>query len=296
MDIDGVIKEIGCKGDRRMKNNVRKIVLAAAAAVLAAATLTGCGQARTGTASTTKETQAPVIRVTEKITEAPQTESEPQTETQAPQTETPAPQSETQPQTTAPLTKEQEMAQETKYTESKTMWAKDDVNVRDTPTTEEENISYSFDQGQTATVVGETPGWYEVSIPYTDNDGNPQEYTGFVSKQFMSETEVQPKTDEERAAAAGGAGETAAAAGGTAQNTDTGSAQNTSSSASSQSAGGNTVTVASDANIRADASQTSDVVGTVSAGEKVTVTGDADGWYQVEYNGVTGYVNKNLVG
>ena len=129
-----------------MKNNVRKIVLAAAAAVLAAATLTGCGQARTGTASTTKETQAPVIRVTEKITEAPQTESEPQTEapqpeTQAPQTETPAPQSETQPQTTAPLTKEQEMAQETKYTESKTMWAKDDVNVRDTPTTEEENIS-----------------------------------------------------------------------------------------------------------------------------------------------------------
>ena len=108
------------------------------------------------------------------------------------------------------------------------------------------------------------------------------------------ETEVQPKTDEERAAAAGGAGETAAVAGGTAQNTDTGSAQNTSSSASSQSAGGNTVTVASDANIRADASQTSDVVGTVSAGEKVTVTGD--GWYQVEYNGVTGYVNKNLVG
>ena len=54
--------------------------------------------------------------------------------------------------------------------------------------------------------------------------------------------------------------------------------------------------MASDANIRADASQTSDVVGTVSAGEKVTVTGDADGWYQVEYNGVTGYVNKNLVG
>jgi uncharacterized protein YgiM (DUF1202 family) len=283
-----------------MKNNIRKIMLAAAAAILAAAALTGCGQARTGTASTTKETQAPVIRVTEKITEAPQTESEPQTqapqtETQAPQTETPAPQSETQPQTSAPLTKEQEMAQETKYTESKTMWAKDDVNVRDTPTTEEENISYSFDQGQTATVIGETPGWYEVSIPYTDNDGNPQEYTGFVSKEFLSDTEVQPKTDEERAAAAGGAGETTAPADGTAQNTDTGSAQNV-SSPSSQSSGGNTVTMASDANIRADASQTSDVVGTVSAGEKVTVTGDADGWYQVEYNGVTGYVNKNLVG
>ena len=34
----------------------------------------------------------------------------------------------------------------------------------------------------------------------------------------------------------------------------------------------------------------------LAAGEKVTVTGDADGWYQVEYNGVTGYVNKNLVG
>ena len=61
-------------------------------------------------------------------------------------------------------------------------------------------------------------------------------------------------------------------------------------------AGGTTVTMASDANIRADASQTSDVLGVVSVGEQVSVIGDADGWYQVDYNGVQGFVNKNLVG
>lgn len=293
-----------------MKNNVKSMVLAAIAAACVAAALTGCGQARTTTDITVKQTEAPVIKVTEKVTEAPQTETEtpapqtetaaPQTETAAPQTETAAPQTETQAQTTAQttaaLSKEEEIAQETEYQDYKTMWASDDINVREFPTTEEDNIFYSLDQGQTATVIGETPNWYEISLTSTDDEGTK---VGFVSKQYMSDTEVQPKTEEERAAAA--SGETSPAA--SADSSTAASASSTTSSTTSTAqqtaatpASGPTVTMGADANIRTEASQTSEVVGTVSAGEKVTVIGDADGWYQIDYNGVQGYVNKNLVG
>lgn len=300
-----------------MKNNFRSMVLAAALAVCSAAVLTGCGQARTTTDITAKQTDAPVIKVTEKATEAPQTETEPQTqkvtetqapqtETQAPQTETQAPQTETQAQTqaqtTAALSKEEEIAQESEYEDWKTMWASDDINVREFPTTEEDNIFYSLDQGQTATVIGETPNWYEITMSFTDDEGTTREQTGFVAKQFMSDTEVQPKTEEERAAAAAAAQtapETDAAAAQTAADQTASAPQTADQTASVQQtapAGGTTVTMGSDANIRSDASQTSEVLGTVSAGEQVTVIGDADGWYQIDYNGVQGYVNKNLVG
>lgn len=295
-----------------MKNNFRSMVLAAALAVCSAAVLTGCGQARTTTDITAKQTDAPVIKVTEKATEAPQTETEPQTqkvtetqapqtETQAPQTETQAPQTETQAQTTAALSKEEEIAQESEYEDWKTMWASDDINVREFPTTEEDNIFYSLDQGQTATVIGETPNWYEITMSFTDDEGTTREQTGFVAKQFMSDTEVQPKTEEERAAAAAAAQtapETDAAAAQTADQTASApqTADQTASVQQTAPAGGTTVTMGSDASIRSDASQTSEVLGTVSAGEQVTVIGDADGWYQIDYNGVQGYVNKNLVG
>lgn len=300
-----------------MKNKVRSIVVAAAAAVLVAAAVTGCGQARTGTPVTPaaqKTTEAPVVKVTEKVTEAPATESETQTETPAPQSETPAPQTETQapqtetqpqtqPQTTASLSKEEEIAQESEYTDYETKWAMDDINVRETPTTDEDNIFYSLDQGQTATVIGETPNWYEISVTLTDDDGTEQQYVGFVSKQFVSDTEVQPKTEEERAALAAGettTTETAAPAetqqASAPQETPKAEATVQSQPAASAStASGPSKTLAADANVRADASQTSDVLAVVSAGEQVTVIGEVDGWYQVDYNGVQGYVNKNLV-
>ncbi len=317
-----------------MKNNTKSILIAAAA-VLAAAALTGCGQVRTAAPQTTApQTSAePIVQVTEKVTEAPQTESETrpqkqsetqpqkqsetqpqkQSETQPQkQSETqPQAQSETQPQTqsetqapaqTTGLSKEEEQAQESGFTDYRTMWAMDDINVRETPTTAEgnDNIFYSLDQGQSAEVTGETPNWYVISVPYTDEAGNTQYQKGYVSKQFLSESEVQPKTDEERAAAAETAqpADTAAAADTTQQSAPAEAADTTQQEQAAPAApvDGTPKTMAADANIRADASQTSDVVGVVSAGETVTVIGDADGWYQVDYNGVQGYVNKNLVG
>lgn len=227
-------------------------------------------------------------------TQAPQTEKQAvQTETQAPQTETQAPQTETQAPAAQMLSREEEEAAEEEYTDYKTMWAKDDINVRETPTTEEENIFYSLDQGQTAQIVGETPSWYLISIPYTDDAGETKYQKGYVSKQFMSESEVQPKTEEERSAAASAA-ETASDA--ASSGADTASAGAEADGQEDAAVSGPTVTMAADANIRQEANQTSDVVGVVAAGEKVTVIGDENGWYKVDYNGVQGYVNKNLVG
>lgn len=291
-----------------MRKNMKALaaagILAAAVAMLA----TGCGQSRsagtgavrqdTKTSETPASTQAstdPVMVVTEKVTEAV-TETEKQTETEAqtqPQTQSETQsetQAETQPQTQAALSKEEEIAQETEYDQPKTMWAKDDVNVREEPTKDEENIFFSYYQGETATVTGETPNWYEVSIPYTDDAGVSQTVSGFVSKEWLSETEVAPKTEEERSAAAD-AEAAANVSAGTPAATDT-AANNTTAS----NAGGQTVTVSADANIRLEPTQTSDVVATVNAGTALTVIGDAEGWYQVDYNGTQGYVNKNLIG
>jgi uncharacterized protein YgiM (DUF1202 family) len=60
--------------------------------------------------------------------------------------------------------------------------------------------------------------------------------------------------------------------------------------------GGTVVTLNSDANLRSAASEVSDVVGVLNAGTQVTIVGEADRWYQVNYNGSSGYINKNLVG
>ena len=120
---------------------------------------------------------------------------EPETETEAPteaptekQTETET-ESETQPQN---LTAEEELAQAKEYDQLKSLYAKDDINVRTKPGTDDSSeIFSSFAQGDQIVVVGETPNWYEVDV-----DG--YEEHGYVSKQFVSEEVVAPKTDEER--------------------------------------------------------------------------------------------------
>ena len=48
-------------------------------------------------------------------------------------------------------------------------------------------------------------------------------------------------------------------------------------------------------NVRSIASTDGDVLGTVSDGEAMTVTGEEGNWYQVTYNGGTGYINKDFL-
>jgi uncharacterized protein YgiM (DUF1202 family) len=48
-------------------------------------------------------------------------------------------------------------------------------------------------------------------------------------------------------------------------------------------------------NIRSGPGTDTDIVGTLAAGGKVTVTGETSGWYQVSVNGVTGYIRKDFL-
>ena len=172
---------------------------------------------------------------------------------------------------------------------SHTMYASDDVNVRAEPSTDGEIFS-SFYQGDQVTVVGETPNWYIVDVD--DYDSN-----GYVSKQYMSESEVAPKTDEERqqlieqqlsneTSASDSTGDSAAAS------TDTSSVDleyNVMTYADSF-----PVVATTGANMRSTPSQDGEIIQTIASGTTLTAVGYTDRWYKVEYDGTVGYVNQNL--
>jgi uncharacterized protein YgiM (DUF1202 family) len=40
--------------------------------------------------------------------------------------------------------------------------------------------------------------------------------------------------------------------------------------------------------------QGGEIIGTIASGTNVTAIGYTDRWYKIEYDGMTGYVNKNL--
>ncbi len=276
-----------------MKNKSKRLLLAVLLAGSVALLATGCDKLKKEP-ETEKVTEPPTEKPTEPPTEKP---TEPPTEppTEAP-TEPPT-ESETEPKV---LTVEEEKAQETQFENYITVYAADDINVRTAPGTgDDSEIFDSFDQGEAITVVGETPGWYIVDL-------EDYEQNGYVSKEFVSGDVVEPKSEEERAAIA--AGETVPSDG-----EDT-SSDDGNSSSTPVSTGTNTVP-ASDidqqysietydqtfaieatagANIREAPSQDGDIIGVIASGTSVTALGGTDRWYKIDYNGMIGYVNRNL--
>ena|GEM_PF-1512005 len=60
--------------------------------------------------------------------------------------------------------------------------------------------------------------------------------------------------------------------------------------------GEKTMYLAADAvNIRQEPGTEADVIGSLTQGQSVTVTGETDEWYQVRYEGMTGYVKKDFL-
>ena len=134
--------------------------------------------------------------------------------------------------------------------------------------------------------VGETPNWYVVDLDeYEDH--------GYVSKQFVSDQEVAPKTEEEREQLAngtavttdGGSDSTAASAGASSTDVEYGVEYYAESFPIQATAG---------ANMRQTPAQDGEIINTIASGTNVTAVGYTDRWYKIEYDGVTGYVNKNL--
>ena len=270
-----------------MNKTGRKMMLAFALAASVCMLATGCDKLKKEP-ETEKVTEAPTEKQTEppteKVTEAPtEKQTEPPTETE---TET---ESETQPKV---LTVEEEKAQETEFDQLRTMYAMDDVNVRAEPGTDGEIFS-SFYQGDKVIVVVETPNWCVVDLE--DYDTN-----GYVSKQFLSDTQVDPKTDEERqqlieqelSGSAAGSGETSADTSSAGGSTDTSSVDleyNVGAFAESF-----TVYAMTGANLRSTPAQDGEIIQTVASGTSVKAVGETDRWYKVDVDGTIGYVNKNL--
>ena len=142
------------------------------------------------------------------------------------------------------------------------------------------------------TAVGETPNWYVVDV--ADYDIN-----GYVSKQYMSESEVAPKTEEERQQLIENelSNETSST-----ESTSTNAANSASTDTSSVDLEYNVMTYADSfpvvattgANMRATPSQDGEIIQTIASGTSLTAVGYTDRWYKVEYDGTVGYVNQNL--
>ena len=257
--------------------NRKYIVAALSVIAMGCLFLTGCGERVTNV-----ETQPATEAVTEAVTEKIQIETQKPTE---PPTEPPTEKvTETEPPTEPDrdLTPEEELAQETPLSAAVTYYANDDINVRETPSTENsDNIISSYDQGQEVSVIAKTPHWYKVQK---------EDYTGYVYKAGLSETGVEPKSDEEREQAAAAAA-AAAPAPEESQQEAAPAAQPVSGYADSF-----PIQIASDANVRSAAGETAEVIGVLNAGTTATAIGESGEWYQIDYNGTTGFVNKNLVG
>lgn len=238
------------------------LVLAAALAVMT----TGCGQKLSEKETETeKKTEA----VTEAMTEAVYVvQTEPVTE---PPTE---PETETETETEAiterrDLSQEEELAAETDYPVTQTFYAMDDINVRMQPSTEsDDTVISSFDQGQEITVTGETPNWYIVAL---EDDAK-----GYVHKDNLSETVVEPKSEEERAQIMD-------------QAAQDGAMFNVQTFAEAF-----TGLIGSDANMRTEPGENGEIITTLSEDTTVMITGETDEWYQVTYEGTTGYISKGL--
>ena len=277
-------------------------MVSAVCGTLVMAAVTGCGQARPEGQNETAAVQtekAPAVTETPIViqTEAPQTELQ----TQAPETQ--APETQAAPAAPVSLSEEEELNQLYEFSEEETgtRFANADINVRQTPTTEGDNIISSLDKGEEITVIGETANWYEI-FKAEDSVTGMTDLKGFVMKYYLSDTydEAMAAQPSETTAPAQNVpaepqNPEPAPAQPAPEQQDAG-AQPEQQAAVQSTASGPQVTVTSDANIRAEAYETANVVGVVNKGTTVTQIGSADGWIQIDSNGVQGYIKSSMVG
>lgn len=165
----------------------------------------------------------------------------------------------------------------TDYGTSATLYARDNVNVRNTPSTESnENIIGSLNLGDQVTVVGETSQWFKVNI-----QGN----IGYISKAFLVNTKPAASTSND------------SADNGTGQSTPVADSTMIDAEKSSQISYGSSTTLytTTDVNVRSQPGTSSGMVDVLGSGQALQVIGETDNWFVVSVNGTTGYVSKSYV-
>lgn len=159
-----------------------------------------------------------------------------------------------------------EMAALTDYGSSATLYASDEVRIRQQPSTEAAILGM-LSRGNAVTVTGETPQWFKVSV-----NGN----TGYVSKAFLVSNPVQTETQSD-----GTVSEETKVDAEMNSYTDYGTSYN--------------YYTTTDLNVRAEPGTESAVVTSLGGGVAVTVVGETANWFKVSVNGATGYVSKSYI-
>lgn len=157
------------------------------------------------------------------------------------------------------------------------------VNVRDGADTGA-NLLDTVDEGTEVALVQDAGnGWYNVI------------YGGGKSGYILSDY-LKLKDDGSPDAAAPAAETAETNTTDNTGNADTGTAETTPAATTTSGPAKGTITVTDSLNVRSDASQDANKIGTVFAGEKVNVIDNLDsGWTKVEWNGQTGYIRTDLL-
>ena len=172
------------------------------------------------------------------------------------------------------------------YSAVTTLYASDVVNVRQGPGTDTTVID-ALETGDAVMVTGETSDWYQVFLNgnygYIRKDFLRTSSGGRPEAQVMAETTTQtPGQTTQTDAASSGAQMGSAAA-----EAEVATASNYSSAS---------ILYATDGvNVRAQPGTDSAVIGSLNAGNAVTVIGETDNWYIVSTGTGTGYISKSYL-
>ncbi|MDD6796373.1 MAG: C40 family peptidase, partial [Clostridiaceae bacterium] len=122
----------------------------------------------------------------------------------------------------------------------------------------------SLRNGQTVSIIGESGNWYKINY-----NGR----TGYVSKDYVQKS------------GASNSGSTNS------------SSNNTGSSNSNQTMNkqGQVYNVSSNLRVRSGASSSATVLGYLTNGQVVTITGKSGNWYKIDFNGKDGYVSSDYI-
>ena len=95
------------------------------------------------------------------------------------------------------LSEEEELRQLNEYTaeEIGTKFANADMNVRQGPTNDGDNIISSLDKGEEITIIGETANWYEI-YKAEDTVTGMTDLKGFIMKRYISDTYEEAMTED----------------------------------------------------------------------------------------------------
>ena len=166
-------------------------------------------------------------------------------------------------ETNASATSAQESATLKAYGAATTLYSNDTVNMRSGPGTDTDIVG-GFGPGDAVMVIGETNGWYQVSV-----NGK----TGYVRKDFLV---ANPTT--------------------AAQTQATSNDEANGESTTAYNYGSAVTMYATDGvNVRSQPSTGADINGTLGSGTSVTVVGETDNWYIVSTGSGTGYISKSYL-